>query len=109
MELKEINNTNRKQYKDFKEIKNELLNDFMEENQEQINNMNDEDFKDLKQEFINDWVDNKFIYDSDIINLLSTNIICLEDIDNLKNEIDTTTRQAILVALIEKLEEDILI
>ncbi|WP_283393227.1 hypothetical protein [Photobacterium phosphoreum] len=44
----------RTQYKDFKEIKDELLNDFMEENQEQINNMNDEDFKDLKQEFIND-------------------------------------------------------
>lgn len=98
----------RTQYKDFKEIKDELLNDFMGEHQQEINNMNDEDFKDLKQEFINDWVDNKFIYDSDIINLLSTNIICLEDIDNLKNDFPTT-RQAILVALIEKLEEDILI
>lgn len=98
----------RTQYKDIKQIKNELLNDFMEENQEQINNMNNEDFKDLKQEFINDWVDNKFIYDSDIINLLSTNIIDLQDLDNLKNDFPTT-RQAILVALIEKLEEDILI
>lgn len=98
----------RTQYKDFKQIKNELLNDFMEENQEQINNMNNEDFKDLKQEFINDWVDNKFIYDSDIINLLSTNIIDLQDLDNLKNDFPTT-RVAILVALIEKLEEDILI
>ena len=98
----------RTQYKDFKEIKDELLNDFMEENQEQINNMNDEDFKDLKQEFINDWVDNNFIYDSDIINLLSTNIIVLQDLDNLKNDFPTTS-QAILVPLIEKLEEDILI
>lgn len=98
----------RTQYNNLKEIKNELLNDFMEENQEQINNMNNEDFKDLKQEFINDWVDNKFIYDSDIINLLSTNIIDLQDLDNLKNDFPTT-RQAILVALIEKLEEDILI
>lgn len=98
----------RTQYNNLKEIKNELLNDFMEENQEQINNMNNEDFKDLKQEFINDWVDNKFIYDSDIINLLSTNIIDLQDLDNLKNDFPTT-RVAILVALIEKLEEDILI
>lgn len=98
----------RTQYNNLKEIKNELLNDFMEENQEQINNMNNEDFQDLRQEFINDWVDNKFIYDSDIINLLSTNIIDLQDLDNLKNDFPTT-RQAILVALIEKLEEDILI
>lgn len=98
----------RTQYKDFKEIKNELLNDFMEENQEQINNMNNEDFNDLRQEFINDWVDNNFIYDSDIINLLSTNIIDLQDLDNLKNDFPTT-RIAILVALIEKLEQDILI
>lgn len=99
----------RTQYKDFKEIKNELLNDFMEDNQEQINNMNNEDYKDLKQQYINEWVDSNFIYTNDIINLLSTNIICLEDIDNLKNEIDTTTRQTILIALIEKLEEAILI
>lgn len=98
----------RTQYKDIKKIKNELLNDFMEENQEQINNMNNEDFNDLRQEFITNWVDNNFIYDSDIINLLSTNIIDLQDLDNLKNDFPTT-RQAILVALIEKLEEDILI
>lgn len=98
----------RTQYKDFKEIKDELLNDFMEENQEQINNMNNEDFQDLRQQYINEWVDNKFIYDSDIINLLSTNIIDLQDLDNLKNDFPTT-RVAILVALIEKLEEDILI
>lgn len=98
----------RTQYKDIKQIKDELLNDFMEENQEQINNMDNEDYKDLKQQYINDWVDNKFIYDSDIINLLSTNIIDLQDLDNLKNDFPTT-RVAILVALIEKLEEDILI
>lgn len=98
----------RTQYNNLKEIKNELLNDFMEENQEQINNMNNEDSKDLKQQYINEWVDNRFIYDSDIINLLSTNIIDLQDLDNLKNDFPTT-RQAILVALIEKLEEDILI
>lgn len=98
----------RTQYKDIKQIKNKLLNDFMEENQEQINNMNNEDLQDLRQEFITNWVDNSFIYDSDIINLLSTNIIDLQDLDNLKNDFPTT-RQAILVALIEKLEEDILI
>lgn len=98
----------RTQYKNIKQIKDELINDFMEENQEQINNMNNEDFQDLRQEFITNWVDNNFIYDSDIINLLSTNIIDLQDLDNLKNDFPTT-RQAILVALIEKLEEDILI
>lgn len=101
----------RTQYKDFKEIKNELLNDFMEDNQEQINNMNDEDFNDLKQEFLSEWVNNKFIYDSDIINLLSTNIVDIREINETLKDFNAyaSLQEIILIILFEKLEEAILI
>lgn len=101
----------RTQYKDIKQIKDELINDFMEENQEQINNMNDEDFNDLKQEFLSEWVNNKFIYDSDIINLLSTNIVDIREINETLKDFNAyaSLQEIILIILFEKLEEAILI
>lgn len=99
---------NDKQYTNINQITKEFLNEWKEQEAFIINKQNS---KDLIFEFLNEWVENHFIYTRDILNLLFNNIVNVYEVDTIIKDFNifVSIEKAILFALVEKLEEEILI
>lgn len=104
---------NDKQYTNINQITKEFLNEWEQEQKPFVTHkQNSKDFiNDAMFEFLNEWVKNHFIYTRDILNLLFNNIVNVNEVDTIIKDFNifVSIEEAILFALVEKLEEAILI